>query len=252
MFNSKQITSSNAFNTPKDITIHDTVPKLMVAFDTETTGLNTKTGYDKYRDVDVKKSDLDEPISYGLTVYRDGKPTGEDHHFLVMPQQRISPEAEAVHGWSEDKLKASYDGHYFPMQPNGFYMPALHPKIGVNKIASILGDYQKQGAVFVGANHKKYDMQLLKNTYSKYNNGMPLYTSGFNPDNAKMIDVIEHDRAMDPGFPRDHPEYRSRSLTSLCDHYGVVPGGHRALDDARASADVLLKQIEQNKKKRSY
>jgi len=254
MFNSKlkSFFRIGSLDTPKDLTKHFEVPKLMVAFDTESTGLNTKIGYDKYQKRDIKKEDLDEPISYGLVVYRDGVHRPEENqHFLVKPQQKINPAAQAVHGWSAENLEASHNGHYFKMEPNGFYMPALDPKIGVNKIANLLSDYQKQGAVIVGANHKNYDMSLLKNTYMKYNNGMPLHSSGFNPSSAKMIDVIEHDRAIDPGYPSNHPQYRSRSLTNLCQHYGVDPGGHKALDDARASADVLLKQIEFNKKKGS-
>ena len=141
--------------------------------------------------------------------------------------------AQAVHGWTEDELDRSYGGEFIKGMA-----PALHPKIGVNRMAQALAHYAKQGAVIIGANHRGYDMSVLKNTYSKYNNGAPLRTSGFDPDSTRMIDVIRHEQAVTgkPGFV---------SLEKLCDKYGVDPGGHKALDDARASVDVLRNQAQQ-------
>jgi DNA polymerase III epsilon subunit-like protein len=55
----------------------------------------------------------------------------------------------------------------------------------------------------------------------------------------RTIDVIEHDLLMDPSRvlrPR-------RGLEHLCAHYGVNPGGHDALDDARATVEVFLEQV---------
>jgi DNA polymerase III epsilon subunit-like protein len=55
----------------------------------------------------------------------------------------------------------------------------------------------------------------------------------------RIIDVVEHDLAIEPSRalrPR-------RGLPYLCDHYGVTPGGHDALGDARASVEVFMEQV---------
>ena len=38
----------------------------------------------------------------------------------------------------------------------------------------------------------------------------------------------------------------NRSLTRLCANYGVHPGGHDALEDARAAVGVFLEQVVRN------
>ena len=227
--------NTSTFNFNEDLQKHDSLPPLMVGFDTETTGLNKEIGKkEKGTSRIITRQDLDEPVSYGLVVYRNGiiQPH-EQHHFLVRPTKPSHPMAQAVHGWTEDELDRSYGGEFIKGMA-----PALHPKIGVNRMAQALAHYAKQGAVIIGANHRGYDMNVLKNTYSKYNNGAPLRTSGFDPDSTRMIDVIRHEQAVTgkPGFV---------SLEKLCDKYGVDPGGHKALDDARASVDVLRNQAQQ-------
>jgi DNA polymerase III epsilon subunit-like protein len=58
----------------------------------------------------------------------------------------------------------------------------------------------------------------------------------------RIIDVVEHDLAIEPSRalrPR-------RGLTFLSNHYGVVPGGHDALQDARAAVEVFMEQVVVN------
>ncbi|HEY7930686.1 MAG TPA: hypothetical protein VIC81_00285, partial [Acidimicrobiales bacterium] len=59
----------------------------------------------------------------------------------------------------------------------------------------------------------------------------------------KIVDVVEHDLAIEPSRvarPR-------RGLAQLCAHYGVTPGGHDALGDARAAVEVFFAQVGVNR-----
>ena len=232
MFNSKHASSEytgNVFNLPNNMQIHRHVPPLMVGYDTETTGLDTQK---------------DEPISYGLVIYRNGVQTGEKEHYLVNPKTIINPEASAVNGWTNSNLESSYHGDILTGKRNGeLYHPALDPTNGLNRMARRLGNLQKQGAVFVTANGPRFDLDMMKHLHKKLNHGIvPLNSSGFNLDKARVVDVIAHDNLMVPKTL----DPRSRSLTNLSLHYGVEPGNHAAYDDARATVDVFLKQIEHN------
>ncbi len=57
-----------------------------------------------------------------------------------------------------------------------------------------------------------------------------------------VIDVIKHDEVIESRAVST----RRRSLTNLCQYYGVAPGGHNALSDARASVEVFLAQVARN------
>ena len=276
MLNSKNAAvewNNSVFNIPAEHRLYNSVPRLMVGFDTETTGLKNP-----------------EPISYGIVTYHNGIQHGHPEHFLAQPldlenstkshsvPRHIEEGASDVHGWSDDSLSMSAHGNIVPLDDqdpapelqdpkqfsklsmsdvaNRFYPPATHPKIAVNRAVNRLAHYMKQGAVLVGAN-PMYDLSVLHDTYKKYNNA-DISTSGLNlgfyrdkkgklQTNAPVIDVIQHDRVLDPNvLPKDHPQYRNRKLTSLAQHYGVEPGGHKALDDARAAIDVYLKQVAHN------
>ena len=237
--------NSNTFNFNENIQRHDQTYPLMVGFDTETTGLNTTIGKkEKNSEKLITRQTLDEPVSYGLVVYRNGiiQPH-EQQHFLVKPTRTISPGSIEIHKWTPEKIARSYDGEELTDEYGTRYAPALDPKIGIHRIAQVLAHYQKQGAVIIGANHKNFDMNILKNTYQKYNNNNPIKTTGFDPDSARMIDVIRHEQAI-----TGSPTYVK--LEHLCDRYGVNPGNHKALDDSRAAVDVYLKQAQRVAKDR--
>jgi DNA polymerase III epsilon subunit-like protein len=222
------------FSRPEELQKHRLVPPLMIGYDLETTGLDTSEH---------------QPISYGISVYRNGKisPT-EQHHFLVKPTCAIDPKAEAVHGWSKQKLEDSYNGHIVTDSNGTQYHPALDARVGIRKAAHILNHYIKQGGIVIGANHKKFDFDMTDKAYAKLHHGLPLISTGLDLNRVRSIDVIAHDRVIDPEKP-DGSNKRSRALTKLCQHYGVPEGGHRALDDARAACDVLLSQVNYNQER---
>jgi DNA polymerase III epsilon subunit-like protein len=58
----------------------------------------------------------------------------------------------------------------------------------------------------------------------------------------RIIDVVEHDVAIEPS----RLERPRRGLSYLCQHYGVTPGGHDALQDARAAVEVFFEQVVRN------
>lgn len=228
-----------AFNQAPNSRIHRVVPPLLVGIDTETTGFETG-GLDQ-----------DEPVSYGLVVYRDGKLV-DSHHFLAKPEKHSSPGAAETHKLYHDDLERSYGGERLIDKNNNRMHPALHPQVALNKFVSKLADYHKQGAVFVGANHEKFDVPMIGSLYENTQNA-PFITSGFNDSRWRSVDVIKHDEAIRPRdnhFSRREPDgspnkWRdSRSLHSLADGYGVKSGGHTAVDDARASVEVFLRQVE--------
>ena len=118
--------------------------------------------------------------------------------------------------------------------------PTITTRAGINKIVGTLSNLQKQGFVFLGAN-PTYDVDVIKHTWAKHNNGIPVQTTGFNPNSMRLIDVIKHDLSIEPHkFTRDDPRYRSRSLTNLADYYKISAGGHRALQDSIAAGRVFI------------
>lgn len=261
MYNSKSESSPEK-------TRHIDVPKLLVAFDTETTGLN------QGRD--------DEPVSYGLVAYRDGKEIGR-HHFVVAPSQQSTQGftrsdgtqvkgSQDVHGWDSSDLAESFK-EGLPKRDNhgNFLEPALHPAAGIHRFLSTLGNYQKQGAVFLGHN-LSYDYDMLQRTHRRYANGfigtdgrltggLPITSTGFDIDAARKrtIDTMWHDVASepeinDPNDPRHVPDRtprtranKGRSLEACSLARGIIPGNHTSEADARAAAQLFFAQVNANR-----
>ena len=73
--------------------LYESIPELVVGFDTETTGLDTS---------------LDEAISYGLAVYQNGALV-DQHHWFVLPERPIHEGAQKVHGVSRELLENPAD-----------------------------------------------------------------------------------------------------------------------------------------------
>ncbi len=188
-------------------------PELLVGFDTETTGLDVRS---------------ERAISYGFSVFRYGQPVATEE-FFVIPDRPISDGARRVHGLDIERLNEMRSTH-----------DVLDVAAGARRAIAVLTGFHEEGAYVVGANVARFDLAMLRWTATDVLD--PRATSSFERTKLRIIDVIEHDLAIDPSRafrPR-------RSLSHLCSHYNVKPGGHDAVGDARAAVEVLLEQIVHN------
>jgi DNA polymerase-3 subunit epsilon len=133
---------------------------------------------------------------------------------LVDPGVPIPPEATAVHGITEEQLRA--DGAPGPIE-------------ALSLVWLCLLSARTRGAVTAAMN-ARYDLPLLEAEWERH---LGLHAPGawvFHP----ILDPLVIDRHLDP--------YRRgrRDLASLCQHYGVEPGkAHDPRADALACAGVL-------------
>lgn len=193
------------------------VPRLLLGFDTETTGLDVSS---------------ERAISYGFCAYERGQPVWSEH-FFVRPDRPISPGAQRVHGMSMDELEVKYRSR-----------EALSVPMGLIRAVEVLRDYLNRGASIVGANVTFFDLEMLRCSYASVLRKDLL--DDLHVERLPVIDVIKHDEMIESRAISG----RRRSLTSLCHHYGVAPGGHNALSDARASVEVFLAQVARNETER--
>lgn len=190
------------------------VPELILGFDTETTGL----------DVGSERA-----ISYGFCAYRYGQPEWSEE-FFVLPDRPIASAALRVHGLTVEDLQAKRaEASVFNLES------------GLVHAVDILRRYQQMGAFVVGANVVRFDLEMLRRSYESVF-ARALSDDVLDLSLLQIIDVIEHDLAIEPGR-NDRPR---RGLEYLCRHYGVKPGGHQALGDARATVEVFIEQVVKN------
>jgi DNA polymerase III epsilon subunit-like protein len=190
------------------------VPELILGFDTETTGLSVSS---------------ERAISYGFCAYRFGVPVWSEQ-FFVIPDRPISSGAKRVHGLSLEDLEAKRATEQ-----------VLSVEDGLTRAIAILRDYHEMGAHIVGSNVVHFDLEMLRRS-SMSVLGKELMDEEFDISLLRIIDVIDHDLAIDPSR-----EFRPRrGQAYLCRHYGVKPGGHDALQDARAAVEVFLEQVIHN------
>jgi DNA polymerase III epsilon subunit-like protein len=190
------------------------VPELVLGFDTETTGLSVSS---------------ERAISYGFCAYRFGVPVWSEH-FFVIPDRPISPGAFRVHKLSLEDLEARR-GEFAVHNVEG----------GLSHAIRVLRHFHQRGAYIVGSNLGRFDLEMLRRS-SMSVLGNALDSPYFDISLLRIIDVVEHDLAIEPSRalrPR-------RGLTFLSHHYGVVPGGHDALQDARAAVEVFMEQVMVN------
>jgi DNA polymerase-3 subunit epsilon len=161
-----------------------------IIFDTETTGLDPKDGH---RLVEFAGIELFERV-----------PTGRFLHFHVNPGRPMPPEAEAIHGLSDDFL-------------------ADKPRFAERaaELVAFLGD-----AVIV-AHNAQFDMRFLN---------FELETAGLPPlDHARVVDTLDLARKRFPGA--------KHSLDALCLRFGIdrsMRVKHGALIDAELLSDVYV------------
>ena len=190
------------------------VPELIVGFDTETTGL----------DVMVERA-----ISYGFCEYQYGLPVSSEHYFVV-PDRPISEGARRVHGISIEDIEAKrLEAQVYSI------------KKGLLHTMDILRHYQDLDALIVGSNVSRFDIEMFRWSYRSIVGRNPAQ-DGLNISKLRIIDVVEHDLAIEPSRS-NRPR---RGLDYLCRHYGVTPGGHDALNDARAAVEVFFEQVLHN------
>jgi DNA polymerase III epsilon subunit-like protein len=194
--------------------LYESIPELVVGFDTETTGLDTS---------------LDEAISYGLAVYQNGALV-DQHHWFVLPERPIHEGAQKVHGVSRELLENPADD-----------MEVLSVVAGATRAIQYLRGYHARGACFVGSN-PMFDLSMLESTMSRH--GLhSLKVNQFDVDNIHLVNIVDHDVAIEPREGSNRPR---RGLSFLCEHYQVRSGGHHAFEDARASVEVFFAQIRHN------
>ena len=189
------------------------VPELLLGFDTETTGLDVK---------------CERAISYGFCAYERGRLVWSEH-FYVRPDRPVTPGAQRVHGVSLEDLDTKYR-----------HREAMSVPMGLIRAVGVLRDYLGRGARIVGANVSSFDLEMLRRSYASVLQ-RDLHDD-LRIERLPVIDVIKHDEAIESRATSRRP----RSLTSLCRHYGVSPGGHDALGDARAAVEVFLAQVALN------
>jgi DNA polymerase III epsilon subunit-like protein len=194
-------------------TIHSVLPDLLVGFDTETTGLSTRE---------------DRAISYGFYAVHTVTGEVESHHFYVNPGIPVSPGAKSVHRIDIDEL--------IRLHPE----EVLTHEEGLARAVQLLAEYADKKAAIVGANVVGYDIEMLKS--SLRNSSLGPWSRHIPARSITFIDVLRHQMDMD-NDPSDRPK---RGLAKLCAHYGVVPGGHNALEDARAAVEVFAAQVSFN------
>jgi len=189
------------------------VPELVVGFDTETTGLSVYS---------------DRAISYGFYACRFGVPVWSEH-FYVVPDCPISPGAQRIHGIALEDLEEKRVG------------PVYGLDAGITRAVSILRDVHQRGAYVIGSNVVNFDLEMLRRSaISRL--GTALNDEYLDLSLLRIIDVVQHDLAIEPSR-----ENRSRrGLVQLCQHYGLAPGGHDALGDARAAVEVFCAQVQHN------
>lgn len=190
------------------------VPELILGFDTETTGLSVSS---------------ERAISYGFCAYRFGVPFWSQQ-FFVVPDRPISSGARRVHGLSIDDLEAKRATER-----------VYSVEGGLLRAIRILRDYHDLGAHVIGSNVVHFDLEMLRRSAISIL-GTELSDGNFDLSLLRIIDVIDHDLAMEPSRelrPRRGQEF-------LCRHYGVKQGGHDALSDARAAVEIFLEQVVVN------
>ncbi len=190
------------------------VPELILGFDTETTGLSVTS---------------ERAISYGFCAYRFATPIWSEEYFVI-PDRAITSGAQRVHGIALEDLEARRGA------PDVYTL-----KAGLERAIGILREYHEMGAYIVGSNVARFDLEMLRRSSISVL-GDPLQGDDFDLSLLRVIDIVEHDLAIEPS----RAERPRRGQDHLCRHYGVTPGGHAALADARAAVEVFVEQVVTN------
>ncbi len=181
----------------------------LLGFDTETTGTNVR----------------EDRIVTAALVHSAGPGRAAETvaTWLIDPGIDIPPAASAVHGISTEHARTY----------------GMAPREALDEVADALADALGRGIPVVAFN-ASFDLQILEAELARL--GLPLLAERLGHDIAPVVDPLVLDRGLD--------RFRKgkRTLTDLCDVYGVVQDGrlHTADVDVSATLDVLRGIIARN------
>jgi DNA polymerase-3 subunit epsilon len=176
----------------------------VIAFDTETTGVDVETDRIVTADiVDIRPRQI------------EGTP------FLIDPGVPVPDEAARIHGWTTERIREV----------------GKPPASELPRIADELFRFAREGLPIVIMN-APYDLTILDRELRRH--GLPTLDDRLNSEPGTRIYVVDPlviDRQADK-YRRG-----GRTLTDLCRHYGVTQdGAHESRSDALAAARVAWKQ----------
>lgn len=132
---------------------------------------------------------------------------------LIKCQDRIPPQASRVHGITNDMI-----------QPNN--IPTF-PQV-LNWLKTHIGE-DRELVIY----NAEYDLMVLMNTAKRYGLTFPSYET-----HCLMLQYSAY-----VGEPGTQGPYRYQKLARACTEFGIEHVSHRALGDAQAARQVLLKLV---------
>ena len=249
--------------------LEDLLPELIVGFDTETTGLDTAEdeiisyGFAVFR--------------HGMFQ------EDESGQFFATTERPINPRAQDIHGLSTDDIQSrtsNWGGPYTSSEglrkaidqllifkKSGAIIVGAFPKFDFDMLHAMSQRHLRDSFDWTRHIEPNYRFEVhqmrpiptFSNAHANGNqhgNIGELSNSDWNVESVSrpwatrvtrpfrptpkwpfIIDVCAFDRIHWPDLTR------RRSLGALCEFYNVVPGGHDALQDARAAVEVWMQQI---------
>ncbi|MEI7532006.1 MAG: DNA polymerase III subunit epsilon [Betaproteobacteria bacterium] len=158
-----------------------------IILDTETTGLNPQTG--------------DRLVEIGCIELFNRRLTGKTLHFYINPERNMPPEAQAIHGLSEEFL-------------------ADQPLFA--SVADEISEFVKDTEIII--HNASFDLGFLDMEYQL------LKRTPFSKQISSVIDTLLDARKMFPG--------KRNRLDDLCDRFGIR-NDHRTLHGALLDAELL-------------
>ena len=189
-----------------------------IVLDTETTGLNAKTG--------------DRIIEIGCIEIIDRRVTSNHLHFYINPERNIDPGAQAIHGLSREFLS---DKPRFADIAETFREFIAHDELIIHNAPFDLGflnaEFERLGwAPVTSLTHPAGGSHSPSG-----NSGSGSGSSSSSSGPRSIIDTLLHARELFPG--------RKNSLDALCERFNIDNTHrtlHGALMDAQLLAEVYL------------
>ena len=249
--------------------LEDLLPDLIVGFDTETTGLDTAEdeiisyGFAVFRHGQFQEE--------------------ESGQFFATTDRPIHPRAQEIHGLSADDIRSrtsKWGGPYSPSEglrkaidqllifkKGGAVIVGAFPKFDFDMLHAMSQRHLRDP--FDWTRHIEPNYRLESHELREFQMYMDSVVvanlhddSGDSLTSASSVESASRTRAFRPkrpfrpaskwpfivdvcAFDRNHwPDFtRRRNLGALCDYYNVAPGGHDALQDARAAVEVWMQQL---------